>query len=282
MDELSFILINNQQEIIDFLKKIVTALIVLFVGILLSKGVKGLFKKAAHGKLQFDNTVSTILRYVISYGISIICIIMILNVFGVNTASLITLLGAAGIAVGLALKDTLGNIASGISLLFLGSYKQGEFIEFGSYSGTVKEINLFTTILETFDGIYISAPNSSIWGSPIKNYSRNGKRRMELPVRISYADSTDIVFLMLKKISESDNRILKDPAPQIIIQSMQESHITIILRAWTLVEDYWDVHWDQIRKIREKIEEIGLKIPFPQRDIHIIQQEPVLKSGSAA
>jgi small conductance mechanosensitive channel len=196
---------------------------------------------------------------------------MVLNIFGVNTSSLLALLGAAGLAVGLALKDTLGNIAAGIILFFMGSFRIGEFIEFGSFMGTVKEINLFATILETPDGICISAPNSSIWGNPVKNYSRNGKRRMELAIRISYSDSLDTAFRVLGEIVSSETRFLKDPAPQIIVQSLQDSYVNLVIRAWTGNQHYWDTYWQKMREIKEKIEEAGLHIPFPQTDVHIAQ-----------
>jgi small conductance mechanosensitive channel len=196
---------------------------------------------------------------------------MILNIFGINTSSLIALLGAAGLAVGLALKDTLGNIAAGIILFFMGSYRLGEFIEFGSFLGTVKEINLFSTTLEPPDGIYISAPNSSIWGNPIKNYTRNGKRRIELAVRISYSDSLETAFRVLNEIVSSETRLLKDPAPQIIVQSLQESSVNLVIRAWSDNRLYWDIYWQMMRVLKEKTEEAGLHIPFPQTDVHIVQ-----------
>ncbi|MDR0452738.1 MAG: mechanosensitive ion channel family protein, partial [Treponema sp.] len=185
-------------------------------------------------------------------------------------ASLLAVLGAAGVAIGLALKDTLGNIAAGIILLFLGSYRRGEYIEFGSCSGTVKDMNLFTTILETADGLFISAPNSSIWGVPLKNYSRYGKRRMELSVRISYSDSVNTAFRVMQNIAETETRFLTDPAPQVILQSLGDSSVDITLRAWASTGIYWDIYWDQMKNVKLKIEEAGLHIPFPQRDLHII------------
>jgi len=245
--------------------------IIILTGIVLSRGFNRLVKKTAAGKFHIDENVSSIFRHIVRYGILIICAIMILNIFGFNTTSLIAVLGAAGVAVGLALKDTLGNIAAGIILLFLGSYRRGEFIEFGSFSGTVREISLFTTILETPDGIYVSAPNSSIWGSPLKNYSRNGKRRMELSVRISYSDSLDTAFQVLNGIIASETRFLREPAPQVVLQSLQDSSVNLVIRAWASNQHYWDVYWQQMRTLKEKIEEAGLHIPFPQSDVRIVQ-----------
>jgi len=197
---------------------------------------------------------------------------MILNIFGVSTASLIALLGAAGVTIALALKDTLGNIAAGIGLLLLGIFRKGEYIEFGSFNGTVKEINLFTTILETPDGIFISAPNSSIWGSPVKNYSRNGKRRMELSVGIAYSDSVSTAFQVMQGLIDSEKRFLKDPASQVILQSLDDNSVKITIRAWALNQDYWNIYWEMNKSIKSKIEEAGLHIPFPQRDVHIVRE----------
>ena len=273
LDEIINFWHSNKSAIYIVGKKLLVSGIILVIGVSLTRGVKKLINKASSSKLYVDDTMSSILRYIVSYGVFIICVIMILNVFGVNTASLIALLGAAGLAIGLALKDTLGNIAASISLFFLGSYRIGEFIEFGSFTGTVKEINLFTTILETPDGICISAPNSSIWGNPIKNYSRNGKRRMELFFRISYFDSINTAFTVLNGIIACETRFLKDPAPQITVQSLQDSFIILCIRAWAKNQDYWDVYWFQMKNIKEKFEEAEIKIPFPRQEIYICARQ---------
>ena len=275
LDEIINIWDNNKYIILMISKKIFASVIIIIIGIILTRGFRKIIEKASAGKLHVDDTRSSILRHIINYGIFIICVILILNIFGINTASLIAVLGAAGLAVGLALKDTLGNIAASISLFFLGSYRLGEFIEFSSFMGTVKEINPFTTILETPEGIYISAPNSCIWGNPIRNYSRNGKRRMEFFVRISYFDSVDTAFNVLNEITISETRFLKNPAPQIVIQSLQDSYINLCVRAWANNQDYWDIYWFQIRNIKEKIEAAGLHFPFPQQEIHIYTKEMI-------
>jgi small conductance mechanosensitive channel len=274
LDELAIFWNNNRHAVIDIAGEIIASVIVIVAGKLIVTGLKKLIHKSVKSRINVDDTIGSILQSIVRYGIFIICVIMILNIFGVNTASLIAILGAAGLAVGLALKDTLGNIASGIILFFLGSYRRGEFIEFDAFSGTVKEINLFTTILETPDGIYISAPNSSIWGSPLKNHTRNGKRRMELFARISYSDSVDTAFGVLNGIIASETRFLKEPAPQVVVQSMQDSYVNLVIKAWAGNQDYWDVYWQQTRNLKEKIEAAGLHIPFPQQDVHIVQSVP--------
>ena len=261
---------QHSDNVLLFAKNIAVTLVIIIAGIALSRGMQRLLKRASTAKLQEDDSIYAILRAVVRYGIIIIIIIMVLTVWGVNTASLLAILGTAGVAVGLALKDTLGNLASGIVIHFLGNYRKGEYIEFGSFAGTVKEINLFTTILETPDGIYIAAPNSSIWGSPLKNYTRNGKRRMELSIGIAYSDSVDTAFQVMQNIIAAETRFLQDPAPQVILQSIEDSSVKITIRAWAAIQDYWNIYWDLNKVIKSKIEAAGLQVPLPRRDVHII------------
>jgi small conductance mechanosensitive channel len=259
-----------QGDILSFFRKVIISLLIIAGGKILSWVLKRLIHRAETAPFQTDKTLISVLRVVVTYAIIIICVIMILDTFGFNTNSLIAVLGAAGVAVGLALKDTLSNIAAGIVLLVQRTYQRGDWIEFGSTQGSVKEIGLFTTILETGDGIYISAPNSSIWGSPLKNYTRNGKRRMDFTVSIAYSDSVDTALGVLRDIIATEDRFLKEPAPQVVVQSLGESGVNLSIRAWAPNSVYWNVYWYQMENIKKKIEAAGLTIPFPQRDIHII------------
>jgi small conductance mechanosensitive channel len=257
----------HSASILQFAANLIIAILILVIGRVLSKGAQRLIKRAASSGLQVDVTVTSLLRGIVRYGIFIVSVIMVLNVFGVNTTSLLAVLGAAGVAIGLALKDTLGNIASGIIILFMGSYRKGDFIEFDSYMGTVQDITLFTTILETPDGIHISAPNSCIWGTPLRNYTRNGKRRMELSVGIAYSDSVDMAFQVMRDLISAEPRLLKEPAPQVILQSLESSSVIITVRAWASIKDYWDIYWELNKTIKSKIEAAGLHIPFPHVSI---------------
>jgi small conductance mechanosensitive channel len=262
---------THSTVILPIAKNLAAALIIIILGISLSKGARKLVHKANTQWSQSDGTAVPLLQAVIHYAIIIICIIMILNIFGVSTASLIALLGAAGVTIALALKDTLGNIAAGIGLLLMGTFRKGEYIEFGDFNGTVKEVNLFTTILETPDGIFISAPNSCIWGSPLKNYTRNGRRRMEISIGIAYSDPVETAFAVMRDIISAEHRFLKDPAPQVILQSIEDNSVKITIRAWAEIQDYWNIYWDINKIIKTKIEEAGLHVPLPQRDVRIVQ-----------
>lgn len=245
------------------------AILILIASTLVAKGVRQAIQRA-HGRLnRLDATLVPILSTTATYLVYIIGGVFLLDIFGVNTTSIIALLGAAGLAVGFALKDTLSNIAAGIMLLFLRPFRTGDYIEFGSITGTVKEINLFTTILETFDGLYVSSPNSTIWGNSIKNYTRNGKRRLDIIVGISYDDSIDAGLGVLRSIIASESRFLQDPVPQVMVAAMADSSVNLQLRGWTSIDDYWQTLWDLNKRVKEEIEQAGLTIPFPQRQVQV-------------
>ncbi|MCP3940735.1 MAG: mechanosensitive ion channel [Desulfobacteraceae bacterium] len=248
-------------------------IVVLFASRFITQALHRWINKTNERFEQFDKTLIPILRTGTSLVVYSVALIMILDFLGVNTTSIIALLGAAGLAVALALKNTLSNIAAGIMLLILRPFNAGHFIECGKISGTIKEIGLFTTILKTSDGLYISSPNKSLWESPIKNFTKNGKRRMDLIVGIAYTDSIDTGFGVLQAIIRNESRFLAEPAPKIMVQAMADSSVNLQLRAWAPNENYWDLYWDTNKKIKEEIETAGLTIPFPQRDVHVFNEK---------
>ena len=257
--------------ILGFGRRVIAALIIIIIGKILTALFRHLSHRAVTGKLHADETLFSVLRMVVSYGVAIICFIMILDVFGVNTTGLIALLGAAGVAIGFALRDTLSNIAAGILILFLRPFKKGDFIECGSVMGSVREMGLFATILETPDGVFISAPNSSLEGIPLKNYSRNLKRRLDITVTISYSDSIDRAFQVMRDIIGAEERFHKEPDPLVIVQSLGETGIGITLRAWVDGGNYWPVYWEQMKNVKEKIQASGLAISMPRREIYLVK-----------
>ena len=244
-------------------------LIVLVASHFIAKALHRWVRKTNDRYERFDETLVPVLCTGTSVAVYSVGLIIILDSFGVNTNSIIALLGAAGLAIALALKDTLSNIAAGMMLLILRPFRAGHFIECGSVSGTIREVGLFTTILGTPDGLYISSPNSSLWGAPIKNFTKNGTRRMDLIVGISYTDSIDAGFEVLRNIIRDEPRFLAEPAPEMMVQAMADSSVNLQLRAWATVANYWGVYWDTNKKIKEQIEAAGLTIPFPQRDVHL-------------
>lgn len=264
---------NHLEMIMEVVYNGLLIIVVLFVSHFAARFLHRWINRTNDRFERFDATLVPILCTVASVVVYSIGFVIILDFFGVNTSSILALLGAAGLAIALALKDTLSNIAAGMMLLILRPFGAGHFIECGSVLGTVKEIGLFTTILETPDGLYISAPNSSLWGAPIKNYSKNGKRRMDLIVGISYSDSIDKGFEALQSVFQNEPRFLADPAPKMMVQAMADSSVNLQLRAWASVDDYWDIYWAANKKIKEQIEAAGLTIPFPQRDIHLFNEK---------
>lgn len=264
---------QNSVAIMSVGYQLLLVLAVLIGSRLAARLVRKSLRRANQKIESLDETLMPILCAAASYGVYAIGLIIVLDIFGVNTNSIIALLGAAGLAVGLALKDTLSNIAAGIMLLILRPFRVGHFIECGSFSGTVREVGLFTTILDTAEGLYLSMPNSSMWGAPIKNFTRNGQRRMDLIVGISYSDSIDKGFEVLRKIVAADPRFLKEPAPQFMVQTLADSSVNLQLRAWATSDDYWNLVWAHNKIIKEEIEAAGLSIPFPQRDVHVIEEK---------
>ena len=180
------------------------------------------------------------------------------------------MLGAAGLAIGLAMKDSLSNIAAGIMLLILRPYKQGDYIDCGSISGTIRQMGLFSTVLKTADGLFVSAPNSVVFGTPIKNYSRNPTRRTDITVGIGYEDSLPEALSVLKEIMMQEPMVLKDPAPEVLVSELADSSVNLTLRYWTASEDYWPAYWTIKAKLKPVIEGAGLNIPFPQRVITFV------------
>ena len=269
MDAIIDFYTNHQLAIVETLRNLILAIVILFVAVALSKlvrkGVMASFMKISNG----DELVSRLFARVASYAIYLLALVIILDLFGVNTTSLVALVGATGLAIGLALKDTLSNIAAGIMLLILKPIKKGEFVEYAGFSGTVRDIGLFSTILETGDGLYIASPNRVVSGATIKNYTRNSRRRMDITVGISYDDSIETGLNVLNELALSHEAVLRDPAPKVLVQMLADSSVNLQLRAWCSVDTYWDTYWSIQRQIKPKIEEAGLSIPFPQSDVHL-------------
>ena len=225
-----------------------------------------LISKASWCDPASEMVVNKLFRYAIGF----MALLIVLDICGINTASLLTVLGAAGLAVGLALKDTLGNLASGLVLLFIRPYNLGDFIECGSVSGTVKKMGLFTTVLTTPDGLYISVPNSAMWGNPIKNYSRNELRRADIVVGVSYSDDIEKGVAELKKLMAETATIVNDPAPEVLIAELADSSVNLQLRFWSRTADYWTSYWAVKKSLKSVLENAGLNIPFPQRVVTLV------------
>ena len=253
-----------QGEILHFGKIILLAAVILIIAYFINKLIHKAFNKAAE-KYSMDVSLVSIINRVLTLLVMSFALLIILELLGINTASVLTVLGAAGLAVGLALKDTLSNIAAGIFLLTQHPYKTGDFVECAGMSGSILEIGLFTTKLRTPQGQDIFVPNNSIIAAPITNYSSNKIRRADITVGIDYADNLEAGIKLLQAMMDRHPLILKDPAPVVVVAELADSSVNLTLRFWTENANYWDAYWDIQRNLKAEIEGAGLNIPFPQR-----------------
>ena len=270
---------KHSDDVIRLVKIVILALIVLVAAKLVSLAARKIiarFFKKFEGDESLTYATYTIVRTLIW----VIGLLIILDLFGFNTASLLTVLGAAGLAIGLAMKDSLSNIAAGIMLLILRPYKLGDYIDCGSVSGTIQQMGLFSTILKTPDGLFVSAPNSVVFGTPIKNYSRNPVRRSDITVGIAYADSLAVAVQAMKDIMTHEPMVLKDPAPEVLVSELADSSVQLTLRYWTATENYWPAYWTIKAQLKPAIEAAGLNIPFPQRVVTFVNASDAAKPGA--
>jgi small conductance mechanosensitive channel len=253
----------------SLVQRLVLALVVLGLAKLLLFLLKHILAKAVVRGM--DASAKPLVYSLFSYAIYVVTLLLVLHIAGVNTAGLVALVGAASLAVGLALKDALANIASGLLLMFLRPFKAGDYIECGQVKGRIKGIGLFNTTLVSLDGLYISAPNSSLWGSPIVNFSKNATRRLEISVGIGYGDSTDAALGILRDLVENEPRFLKEPAPQFFVAELSDSAVNVSFRAWARNSDYFDLLWTYTDEVKRRFDAAGITIPFPQRTVHMVQ-----------
>lgn len=225
-------------------------------------------RKAIQSAPKLDTTLRSFLGGLAKYTILVIAIITVLNQFGVQTASLIAVLGAAGLAIGLALQGTLSNVAAGVMMLILRPFNVGDFIQYGSTSGTVKSLGLFGTELATLDNVYVYAPNSSIWTSNIFNFTRNALRRHDLSIGISYDDDINKAFKTIKETLDKEDRIVTGEGkdPMIAVENLGASSVDIKVRIWTQ-GDHLAIKLDAIKAIKESLDKAGITIPFSTHTI---------------
>lgn len=251
---------------------VIGALVILIIGWMVASWVGRVTRQSIEKTSHVDSTLAPFMSNIVRYLILALVLIAVLAQFGVQTASVIAVLGTAGLAVGLALQGTLAHFAAGVVLLILRPFRAGDFIDSGAKAGTVVEIGLFATVLRTGDGVFVYVPNGQLMNSAITNFSRNPTRRIDVTVGISYGDSIDKAFASAQALLDGDSRILKDPASQVMVTALADSSVNINLRCWVNAADYWAVLFALNKGIKEKLDEAGISIPFPQRDLHIIDR----------
>lgn len=244
-----------------------SAILLLIGGYLLARYVSRTIRDRLTRAGRFDRTLIPVFAQLAHYTILAITIILVLAKFGVQTTSLIAVLGAAGLAIGLALQGTLQNVAAGIMLLIIRPFEVGHYIQSENYAGTVNEIGLFVTRLTTFDGIFVAVPNSKLWSNAVTNYSKLPTRRLDLPIGISYDDDIDKAVSVLTGLIKADGRTLGDPAAKVVVKDFGESSVDLEARAWVRREDFWDYRFDLIRAAKYVFDWEGITIPYPHRQI---------------
>jgi small conductance mechanosensitive channel len=252
--------------------KVIAAIAILIIGRIVASIMRNVVVKVLN-RSKTDVAIVSFVGSLVYMGIMIFTVLAALSKFGIQTASFVAILGAAGFAIGFAMQGSLSSFAAGVLLLVFRPIKVGDFVEVAGVAGAVKEIKLFNTIIATPDNVKIYVPNSKINGDIIKNYAGFDERRVDLVVGIGYGSPIDKAYEIMKQIVAADSRILAEPATQIAVAELADSSVNFVLRPWVKKEDYWGVKFDLTEKIKKEFDAAGIEIPFPQTDVHLHQVE---------
>lgn len=252
--------------------KVIAALAIFIVGRWVAKGIRRFIRKMmTHSKV--DPTLISFVANLAYVALLAFIVIAALNQLGIQTASFIAILGAAGLAVGLALQGSLSNFAAGVLMIVFRPFKVGDFIEGAGVAGTVEEIQIFTTLLITPDNKTIIVPNSKITGDNIINYSAKGTRRVDMVFGIGYDDDIDKARTIIMDVVSGDERVMKDPKPVVLLSELADSSVNFNTRVWSKADDYWGVYFDTMEAVKKRFDAEGVSIPYPQRDVHVYKHE---------
>jgi small conductance mechanosensitive channel len=252
--------------------KVIGALVILIIG-RLAAGIGRRITQRLLKRANVDLVVVSFFGSLVYFLILAATVLAALAKFGVETASFIAIMGAAGFAVGFALQGSLANFAAGVLILVLRPFRVGDYIDVSGVAGTVAEIHLFTTVLNTVDNVKTMVPNGQIYGHTIKNFSANDTRRVDLVIGIDYGASIEKAFEVIAEVLKQDQRVLPEPAPTIAVAELGDSSVNLFVRPWVKKEDYWTFRFDTIRKIKESFDAAGIVIPFPQQTLHWAPEE---------
>jgi len=252
--------------------KILAALLIFLIGKWLCRKITNLLSKLLE-KNNIDVTLIRFLDSIVYYALLIVVLIAAAGQLGINTTSFLTIVGAAGLAVGLALKDSLSNFASGVMLIMFRPYRVGDFVSVGGVSGTVKSIDIFNTTIHSPDNQKFIVPNANITTDVITNVTANDTRRVDLVIGIGYDDDIAKAKNILKDIIKNEKRILEDPATNIAVSELADSSVNFVVRPWVKTSEYWDVYFDLTEKIKVTFDKEGISIPYPQQDVHHFSEQ---------
>ncbi|MGD1880592.1 MAG: mechanosensitive ion channel family protein [Kiloniellaceae bacterium] len=248
---------------------VIGAIVILIVGFVVGGWVRSSVNRGLSKFKKVDETLRSFFSSLAYYAVIIFTLIAVLSQFGVETTSFIAVLGAAGLAIGLALQGTLSNVAAGVMLLLFRPFKVGDYIEAGGLAGTVKSITLFITELATPDNVQIVAPNSQLWGSAIKNYSFHPTRRVDIVLGIAYEDEIDKALAAIVDEARKDSRVLAEPEPMSAVTDLGDSSVNLTVRVWCNAADYWALKFDLTKKLKNRMDAESITIPYPQRTVHM-------------
>ena len=272
MEDLSFNSEAIQALVMTYGLNLIKAIAVLVIGLWVAKIFAGLVKKVL-GKSEVDSSLQGFLSSLVSILLKVMVYITALGMLGIEMTSFIAILGAAGLAVGLALSGTLQNFAGGVMILLFKPFKVGDYIDAQGHSGSVKEIQIFVTILTTPDNKTIIIPNGPLATGSLTNYSAQPRRRVDWTFGIGYGDDVDKAYEVLTKLINEDKRILEAPEPFMAVSELADSSVNITVRVWVEAADYWAVYFRMNEEVYKTFDKEGLSIPFPQRDVHIFQEK---------
>lgn len=272
MDQLNSLSEDLMPYFVEYGLEVIGAIAILIVGLIAAKWLAKRAERYMDRSERFDKTVTPLFAKAIRILVIAVTILAVLNQFGVETASLIAVLGTIGLAIGLALQGTLSNIASGIMLLLLRPFNVGDTVDIGSTSGVVDEIGLFVTEMHTFDNVAITMPNSKVWGNEIKNYSQNDIRRVDMEFGISYDDDMNKAMRIVNEVLSADERVLSEPEPLVAINNLGDNAVSVLVRPWTNRDNYWPLFYDITQRIKERFDDEGISFPFPQHDVHLFRE----------
>ena len=260
-----------QDLIINFSIRVFWALVILLLGWLLARLFTRLVKSGMR-KANVDESLAKFTGHLVYYSILVFAVVGALDRLGVATASLIAVVGAVGLAIGLALQGSLSNFAAGVLIILFHPYRVGDLVEVSGEFGTVEDIQIFNTVIKSPENKTIIIPNGQATGSNIPNYSTKGTLRVDMVFGIGYNDDIKKAKQILKEIVTTDERVLKDPAPTIALSELGDSSVNFVVRPFARVEDYWGVYFDTTEAVKERFDAEGISIPFPQRDVHLFQE----------
>jgi small conductance mechanosensitive channel len=251
---------------------VIGALLLLIFGWVAIRAVRRGVRSAMQ-RSRLDPTLVPFLSNLVYYLLLACLVLAVLGLFGIQTTSLIAVLGAAGLAIGLAMQGTLSNFSAGVMLLVFRPFKVGDYIEAGGTSGSVQEISVFSTVLHSPDNVRIIVPNSAVYGQLVKNYSANETRRNDLVIGISYDDDIGAAIRTIQDVLGGDPRVLQDPVPVVAVSELADSSVNLVVRPWCKAADYWALRFDLTRSLKERLEAAGCSIPYPQTDVHLPSAE---------